>query len=102
MFSPPIHPTEEFDVGRIPIMQLLVERGADVNKREEHHSNAPRFPIQSATMVGAVQRVKWLLDHGADPTVEAGFMSAVVLAQRIGSTEMREVVDQGVTAKKWV
>ncbi|KAJ6118859.1 hypothetical protein N7471_013479 [Penicillium samsonianum] len=56
----------EFDASRIPIMALLVDRGADVNQGGESRLVA-HHPIMYAVMAGAVERVRWLLERGADP-----------------------------------
>ncbi|HEY1983788.1 MAG TPA: ankyrin repeat domain-containing protein [Terracidiphilus sp.] len=48
---------------RIPMMELLVRNGADVNARWNGH-----FPIIFAPCETVEPRaLKWLLDHGADP-----------------------------------
>ncbi|KAL5359770.1 ankyrin repeat-containing domain protein [Aspergillus floccosus] len=72
--SPSQCPIErELDIGRIPVMELLVERGADVNQRMETPYVEPRYALLLAAMVGAVERARWLIQHGADPGVEKGW-----------------------------
>ncbi|TVY42841.1 hypothetical protein LSUB1_G003746, partial [Lachnellula subtilissima] len=51
-----VTPSREFDVGRIPVMALLVERGADVNQAEESRHMVARYAIVHAVMAGAVER----------------------------------------------
>jgi hypothetical protein len=90
--------SREFDVGRIPIMALLVQHGADVNQRGDsvlvkHH------PITYAVMAKAVERVRWLLGHGADPEARGDWGCAVEYAA-MGSEEMRRVVGEGVRVKR--
>ncbi|KAJ5917362.1 hypothetical protein N7466_010916 [Penicillium verhagenii] len=93
--SPGIMPrsviTKEFDASRIPIMELLVERGADVNQMGQsrvvvHH------PIMYAVMAGAVGRVRWLLEHGADPEARGAWGSAAEYVEMVGSEEMKQVL----------
>jgi hypothetical protein len=79
--------SREFDVGRIPIMVLLVQHGADVNQRGDsvlvkHH------PIMYAVMAKAVERARWLLAHGADPEARGDWGCAAEYAA-MGSEEMR-------------
>jgi len=84
--------SKEFDSNRIPVMALLVENGADVNRMEDPRYVLAQYPIVNAAMAGAVERVKWLLAHGADPEAEGGFGSAVDYAKWKGSTEMKRVL----------
>lgn len=97
--SPGIMPrsviSREFDASRIPIMALLVERGANVNQMGEsrvvvHH------PIMYAVMAGAVERVKWLLEHGADPMARGAWGSAAEYVEVVGSEEMKSVLRHGI------
>ncbi|KAK7409427.1 hypothetical protein QQX98_008388 [Neonectria punicea] len=89
----PVTPSREFDAGRVPIMALLVENGADVNEKFESRHMNPQYPIVNAVMAGAVERVKWLLDQGADPSLRGAFGSAAEYAQKMGSEEMKRVVE---------
>ena len=100
IYDPPIRATRELDVGRIQIMELLVEEGADVNQRDESHHMVPRLPVLLATMAGAVERVKWLLEHGADPEADGTHGSAMSHARRYGSEEMKKVIEDGVKARR--
>ncbi|KAI9685371.1 MAG: hypothetical protein M1822_004502 [Bathelium mastoideum] len=99
---PPVRPSREVDADRIPIMALLVERGADVNERDESPQMVPRLAILLATMAGAVERVKWLLEHGANPEAHDAYGTAVLHAQKYGSEEMKKVMEEGVVARRWV
>lgn len=65
--------SRESDIGRIPVMEFLVERGADVNQRMETRYVEPRYALLLAAMAGAVERARWLIEHGADPGVEKGW-----------------------------
>lgn len=96
-----IRPTEEFDTNRIPVMKLLVELGADVNQRKESRHMIPGYAIVYAVIAGAVERVRWLLEHGANPELEDGFFSAVRNARMCGSEEMKQVIEDGLAARRW-
>ncbi|KAI9720506.1 MAG: hypothetical protein M1828_005677 [Chrysothrix sp. TS-e1954] len=97
---PPVRQTWEEDVSRIPVMELLVERGADVNRRDESRHMVPRLPVLLATMAGAVGRVRWLLDHGADPEKDGTHGNAVDQAHRHGSEEMKKVIKEWMEKKE--
>ncbi|TVY57673.1 hypothetical protein LCER1_G004180 [Lachnellula cervina] len=84
--------SKEFDTSRIPVMELLVEHGADVNQAEDWRLVLAQYPIVRAAMAGAVERVKWLLAHGADPEAVGGFGSAIDHAKWRGNTEMKRVL----------
>ncbi|KAJ5899890.1 ankyrin repeat-containing domain protein [Penicillium taxi] len=53
-----VTPSRELDIGRIPVMALLVENGADVNQKYDSRHTNPQYPIVHAAMAGAVERVK--------------------------------------------
>ncbi|VUC27995.1 unnamed protein product [Clonostachys rosea] len=93
-----VTPTREFDVARIPVMALLVERGAKVNQRADTRQMVPRYPIVHAVMAGAIERVRWLLHHGADPHLKGDFGSAMEYAKH-GSEEMRKVLSEDDATK---
>ncbi|TPX09023.1 uncharacterized protein E0L32_001716 [Thyridium curvatum] len=88
----PVTPSREFDEGRIPIMALLVERGADVNGKLETRHVTAQYPLVTAVMARAVERVKWLLSRGADPRLRGYFGSAVEYAEKLGSEEMKSAL----------
>ncbi len=96
-----VTPSEEFDRSRIPVMALLVERGADVNQFQgpQKGNMVPGYAIVHAVMAGAVERVRWLLANGADPAVRGPWGSAVECACKLGSGEMRLVLENGVVDK---
>jgi ankyrin repeat protein len=91
---------EVFDADRIPIMQLLIERGAAVNQKGETELVA-HHPIMYAVMAGAVQRVRWLLERGADPEARGSWGSAVETAFVMGSEEMKAVMEVGIRARRF-
>lgn len=82
---------EDFDISRIPAMEALVAHGADVNGKDGLLVNSPGYPIVRAAQVGAVHRVRWLLNHGADPNLKGDDGSAADWADKMGSDEMKEV-----------
>lgn len=101
-YEGPIVPSKDFDTGRIPVMKLLVERGADVNQYKETRYMVPRYAIVYAVLAGAVERARWLLEQGADPEAGGPIGSAVGYARRMGSEEMKQVLAEGVAARRWV
>ncbi len=92
---------EQFDNSRIPVMRVLVEHGADVNQLEDTPHMTPRYPVGYAVVAGAVRRVRWLLERGANPELKGGYGSAVEYAEKMGTEEMREVVAEGVRLGRW-
>ncbi|PYI02034.1 ankyrin [Aspergillus sclerotiicarbonarius CBS 121057] len=97
-----ITPTKQFDTAHIAVMALLVAHGADVNQPQDSRQMAPRYAIVYAVIAGAVERVRWLLAHGADPEAKGALGSAWDYAQWKGSAEMRSVLAEGVAAKRRV
>ncbi|RGP62525.1 ankyrin repeat domain-containing 17 [Fusarium longipes] len=91
-----VEPSADFDKSRIPVMELLLENGADVNHRIETRHLEEFYPIVNAVKAGAVERVKWLLSKGADPDLKGPWGSARDYAKRDSSDEMKRVlgVDQ--------
>ncbi|CAG8899673.1 unnamed protein product [Penicillium egyptiacum] len=87
-------PSREFDTSRIPVMALLVDRGADVNQREESRHMVAHYTIVYAVMAGAVERVKWLLEHGADPYKRGSWGSAAEYAHTSGNEEISKVIEE--------
>jgi hypothetical protein len=74
-------PTRKFDISRIPIMALLVSRGADVNRKQVSQHMVAQYAIVHAVMAGATERVRWLLEHGADPYAKGDFGTAIDYAR---------------------
>ncbi|KAM0558086.1 hypothetical protein ACHAPJ_005253 [Fusarium lateritium] len=89
--------SKPFDKAQIPIMALLVENGADVNKGLQTRQMSPKYPIVVAVMAGAVERAKWLLSQGADPHLKGAYGSASEYVRKHGSAEMKRVF--GMAAK---
>lgn len=89
---------KEFDMSRIPVMDLLVERGADVNQLGESRLVA-HHPIMYAALAGAVERVRWLLEQGADPEARGAWGSAAEYVATMGSDEMKRVMEAGLRAR---
>lgn len=82
---------EEFDTSRIPAMAVLVAHGADVNQKEDTPHMTPQYPLVYAVQTGAVQRARWLLEHGADPELKSPWGSAASYAAEMGSDEMKQL-----------
>ena len=57
--------------GRIPMMELLVSRGADVNALWQGNYPILFAPCESVQPAS----IKWLLDHGADPNIQGNYDS---------------------------
>lgn len=91
--------SKEFDISRIPVMALLVQHGADVNQRGESRLVA-HHAIMYAVMAGAVEQVRWLLAHGADPEARGAWGSATEYVAMVGSDEMKTVVTEGIRARQ--
>jgi len=58
---------------RIPMMELLVNNGADVNAKWDRHFPILFAPCETVDPVA----IKWLLDHGADPNGSENGQSAL-------------------------
>ena len=95
-----IKPSPEFDRSTIPIMAMLVEHGADVNKYDPDRHLVPRYPIVMAVRAGAVERVRWLLERGADPELgPPGYDSALGYAKWRGPEEIRCLIEDALKAR---
>ncbi|KAJ4309945.1 hypothetical protein N0V84_011237 [Fusarium piperis] len=88
----PVRPSKDFDEARIPIMALLIEKGADVNGKLQSRHMTAQYPIVNAVIAGAVERVRWLLSRGADPNLRGAYGSAAEYARKAGSDEMKLVL----------
>ncbi|KAH7255975.1 hypothetical protein BKA59DRAFT_466789 [Fusarium tricinctum] len=87
-----VEPSADFDKSRIPVMELLLENGGDVNHRLETRHMEELYPIVNAVKAGAVERVKWLLSKGADPDLKGPWGSARDYAKRDSSDKMKQVL----------
>ncbi|GKU14842.1 unnamed protein product [Fusarium langsethiae] len=87
-----VEPSADFDKSRIPVMELLLENGGDVNHRLETRHMEGLYPIVNAVKAGAVERVKWLLSKGADPDLKGPWGSARDYAKLDSSDEMKQVL----------
>lgn len=93
-----VKPSKAFDEDRIPVMRLLVENGADVNYKVEIRHMNPQYAIVHAVMAGAMERVKWLVKHGADPSLKGNFGSAQSYASLWGE-EMEKAIEEGLAKR---
>ncbi|CAI7589821.1 unnamed protein product [Penicillium bialowiezense] len=75
-------PTRKFDIGRIPIMALLLSAQMVV-----------QYPIVHAVMAGATERVRWLLEHGANPHAKGDFGTAIEYARGMRCDEIVKVIE---------
>jgi ankyrin repeat protein len=74
---------------RIPIMELLVAHGADVNAPGTRHSP----PIISPCDTLAPAALKWLLDHGANPNIPNGTALDYLIGAYSRSTRLGECIE---------
>ena len=95
-------PSKDFDTSRIPVMVLLVERGADVNKKHKSWHIVPKYAIAHVIMAGAVERVKWLLEHGADLELKGRFGSLWTYGLTSKSEERRSGFEEWAREKEKV
>ena len=90
---------EDFDASLIPTMAALVAHSADVNEREDTPHVTVEYPLLYAVKYSAVQRARWLLEHGADlaltPTGRPS-LTAAAMAKMIGNLEMIELLDSHI------
>lgn len=96
--------TNDDEMDRIPVMKLLLERGADINAIERMHAGpevvakvtalGPRgrsgtvlgTALHCAVRLGAVERVKWLMKKGANPEVQDTVGKTVIqVAEQLGN-----------------
>lgn len=94
--SQPLHmaAASQEDTGRIPMMEYLIGKGVDVNRSDEARGfQAVGPPLFYAIRQGQLEKVRWLLGHGADPRVEGrGGATVLRMAEQTGMEELaREV-----------
>jgi ankyrin repeat protein len=72
-------------------MEILINHGADVN----HVSARLSSPLCTAIRINEVDKLKFLLDHGADPTSRPseGRMSALEYASTLGRTHLIQIME---------
>jgi len=75
--------------GRIEVVRLLLEKGADVNK----HNEGGETPLHYATRGGHIEAMTILLDHGADVSAKGtGCGTPLQWAARSGQTKAAELL----------
>jgi len=78
--------------GNVPMMELFVSRGADVNRMNARQEQALMF----AAWKGRLEAVRWLLDRGARVNQEGSEWSALHYAAFAGHKEVaRLLVERG-------
>ncbi|KAL4780642.1 hypothetical protein BJX76DRAFT_350835 [Aspergillus varians] len=92
-----VTPSKEFESSRIQVMALLVERGADINQYQgpQRGNMVAGYAIVMAAMAGAVERVRWLLEKGADPTKRGAWGSAVEYQAEVSYCEDQQPLSTG-------
>lgn len=88
-----VTPSEDFDKGRILVMEYLVFRGADSNQTLGPPHREPQYAIACAVRAGAVHRVGLLLEIPADPDAGGPLESTAEYTKAIGSEEMKSVLE---------
>jgi ankyrin repeat protein len=73
----------------IPMMELLVSHGADVNARGTKHSPAIISPCDTLSPAA----LKWLLDHGANPNLRNGTALDYVIGAYARSPQRSECIE---------
>ena len=98
--SQPLHmaAASQEDSGRIPMMEYLVGKGVDVNGNDEARGfQAVGPPLLYAIRQGQVEKVRWLLGHGADPRVEGrGGATALGMAEQTEMEDLIRLVKEGL------
>ena len=98
--SQPLHmaAASQEDAERIPMMEYLVGKGVDVNASDEARGfQAVGPPLLYAVRQGQLEKVRWLLGHGADPRVEgSGGATALQMSERTGIEELVSLVRQAL------
>ncbi|HEY1191866.1 MAG TPA: ankyrin repeat domain-containing protein [Gemmata sp.] len=81
------------DVGLLPVIEMLVAAGADVNTPQSNHSvPSPEGVIDTAAAEGHLEVVRWFLDHGAVINhVITGRVRCFALAGAAGSGHLEVV-----------
>ena len=97
-FGSPLHNAAQ--EGRADIVALLIEKGADVNAK----NNEGRTPLHEAVWFGSPNIVNLLLKKGADPLVEDDFgRTPLIMAQEKGNEHIRfdnKDTENAVNAKR--
>jgi len=88
--------TDPDDTSLIPVLELLIENGADVNLTSSYSESALRITANR----GRFDAVQFLLDHGADP--ESLEWTALMRAVALGTVEeVKALLEQGARLGEW-
>lgn len=71
--------------GNVAMARLLIEAGADVNRRKE--IDAQETPLMDAAYAGRPEALQLLLDHGADASVKDAFHDETALEMAINAAK---------------
>ena len=79
--------------GHTDIVQLLIEKGADVNAESGYVFG--HTPLHAAAYRGHVEIVEILLENGADPTIDDAWgLTAAKLAKNEGQTKIARILEK--------
>jgi|GEM_PF-777012 len=78
--------------GRAEVAKLLLERGADVNAKEDKYGDTP---LHAAAAFGYAEVARLLLEHGADPSIgDNDSVTPLDVAREEGHEEVARVIEE--------
>ncbi|GEM_PF-2608390 len=85
--------------GNLPLVQWLLDNGADIDKRDDDHGIYERrgyTPLMWATALGRDNVVKYLLENSANPHIERVFIN-----QATGKKEKEDAYAISIRRNTW-